>query len=256
MITPLRLSALLFLGLTASAADQWTQFRGPNGSGVDSSAGYPVEFSPPKTVVWETAIPYGQSSPVLAGGRVYLTASEPDKLLTICLDAKTGKELWRRAIPRKKAQTIFRANDPASPPPAADENGVVAFFAEFGLVAYSADGKTAGTCLSVHSRTSMAWPHRRFLRAAWWCRFAINRAAPSCWRWTAPGASAGRLRVPPWTSVGPLRWCFSPNSSYSVPLASIPTISIPANPAGGCPALPEVGWGLPSRWETLCFSPL
>lgn len=43
--------------------------------------------------------------------------------------------------PRKKAQTIFRANDPASPTPAADENGVVAFFAEFGLVAYSADGK-------------------------------------------------------------------------------------------------------------------
>ena len=129
---------LLFLTLTA---DQWTQFRGPNGSGVDSSAGYPVEFSPTKNVVWKTAIPYGQSSPVLAGGHVYLTASEPDKLLTICLDAKTGKELWRRAIPRKKPQTIFRANDPASPTPAADGNGVVAFFAEFGVTAYSADGK-------------------------------------------------------------------------------------------------------------------
>jgi outer membrane protein assembly factor BamB len=133
--------AFLFLGLTASAADQWTQFRGPNGSGVDSSAGYPAEFSPTKNVVWKMAVPYGQSSPVLAGGHVYLTASEPDKLLTICLDAKTGRELWRRAVARKKPQTIFRANDPASPTPAADENGVVAFFAEFGLVAYSADGK-------------------------------------------------------------------------------------------------------------------
>jgi outer membrane protein assembly factor BamB len=136
-----RLSALPLLCLLASAADQWTQFRGPNGSGVDSSSGYPIEFSPTKNVVWKTTIPFGQSSPVLAGGHVYLTASEPDKLLTICLNAKTGRELWRRAIARKKPQTIFRVNDPASPTPVADENGVVAFFAEFGLISYSADGK-------------------------------------------------------------------------------------------------------------------
>ncbi|HEV3198694.1 MAG TPA: PQQ-binding-like beta-propeller repeat protein [Bryobacteraceae bacterium] len=100
-----------------------------------------MEFSPSKNVVWRTAIPFAQSSPVLAGGRVYLTASEPDKLLTICLDAKTGRELWRRALPRQNPQGIFRANDPASPTPVADKDGVVAFFAEFGLVAYSADGK-------------------------------------------------------------------------------------------------------------------
>lgn len=141
-----RLCALPILALLATAADNpWSQFRGPNGSGVDSSSGYPTEFSPAKNVVWKTAIPYAQSSPVLAGGRVYLTASEPDKLLTICIDAKTGKQLWRRAILRKKPQNIFRANDPASPTPVADENGVVSFFAEFGLVAYSVDGKDLWT---------------------------------------------------------------------------------------------------------------
>src|SRR5713101_8045106 len=132
----LRVCAFLLVGLVVAAADnQWTQFRGPNGSGVDSSAGYPVEFSPSKNVVWKTAIPFAQSPPVLAGGRVYLTASEPDKLITICLHAKTGRELWRRALPRKNPQALFRANDPASSTPVADENGVVAFFAEFGLVA-------------------------------------------------------------------------------------------------------------------------
>jgi outer membrane protein assembly factor BamB len=140
------LCALPLLGLIAAAADDhWTQFRGPNGSGVDSASGYPVEFSPSKNVIWKKEIPYGQSSPVVAGGHVYLTASEPTKLLTICLDAKTGRELWRREIQRKKPQAIFRANDPASPTPAADENGVVVFFAEFGLAAYSADGKDRWT---------------------------------------------------------------------------------------------------------------
>jgi outer membrane protein assembly factor BamB len=132
-------------GIDRGSADdplkQWAQFRGPNASGVDSAAGYPVEFSPSKNVVWKTAVPYGQSSPVIAGGHVYLTASDPNRLLTICLDAKTGRELWRREKPRVKKPETFRANDPASPTPVADENGVVAFFAEFGLVAYSPEGK-------------------------------------------------------------------------------------------------------------------
>src|SRR5438876_94979 len=123
------LCALLFSFMIAAGADSgWTQFRGPNGSGVDSAAGYPVEFSPSKNVVWKKAVPFGQSSPVVAGGRVYLTASEGDRLLTICIDAKTGRELWKREIRRQRSHKLFRANDPASPTPVADESGVVAFF--------------------------------------------------------------------------------------------------------------------------------
>lgn len=138
---PVRLCALPLLALIAAGADkQWSQFRGPNGSGVDSAGGYPVDFSPSKNVVWKKAVPYGQSSPVVAGDRVYLTASEGNRLLTVCFDAKTGAQLWQREI-RKKPQQIFRANDPASPTPAADPGGVVAFFPDFGLVAYTADGK-------------------------------------------------------------------------------------------------------------------
>ncbi len=138
--------ALPLLALIAAGADErWTQFRGPNGSGVDSATGYPVEFSPSKNVVWKKTVPYGQSSPVVAAGRVYFTASEGDKLLTICLDAKTGRQLWQREIQRKKAHQIFRANDPASPTPVADENGVVVFFADFGLAAYMPDGKDRWT---------------------------------------------------------------------------------------------------------------
>src|SRR5258708_1060785 len=124
---------------------QWPRFRGPNGSGVDSTAGYPVDFSPTKNVVWKRSVPYGQSSPVVAGGRVFLTASEGDRLLTICLDARSGRELWRREIRREHANKIFRANDPASPTPAADANGVVVFFPDLGLIAYTNEGKERWT---------------------------------------------------------------------------------------------------------------
>jgi outer membrane protein assembly factor BamB len=137
----LQVLALPLLIAASNADGQWTGFRGPNGSGVDSATGYPVEFSPTKNVVWKTPVPFGQSSPIVVRGRLFLTASEGDRLLTICLDARTGKELWRREIRRERAHKLFRANDPASPTPAADDSGVYVFFPDFGLVSYTTEGK-------------------------------------------------------------------------------------------------------------------
>lgn len=136
----MRLLGMVLLGAVA-AYGEWPRFRGPNGSGVETGAGYPAEFSPTKNVVWKAAVPYGQSSPIVVKGKVFLTASEGDQLLTICLDAGSGKELWRRGVKRERAAKLFRANDPASPTPTADESGVYAFFADFGLVSYTLDGK-------------------------------------------------------------------------------------------------------------------
>jgi len=134
--------SLALVTLAASRADaQWAQFRGPNGSGVASGVGYPVEFSSTKNVVWKVAVPYAPSSPVVAGGRVFLTASQGDRLLTLSLDAVTGREVWRSEIPRARTHKIYPANDPASPTPVADDKGVVVFFPDFGLVAYSVEGK-------------------------------------------------------------------------------------------------------------------
>lgn len=130
--------AALAVGDPASA--QWPQFRGPNGSGVDAGTGYPVAFSPASAVVWKTALPYGQSSPVVVGSQVYVTARDGDQLVTIALDAETGRERWRRGVAPARWTEAYKANDPASPSPAADAQGVVVFFADVGLIAYAADG--------------------------------------------------------------------------------------------------------------------
>jgi outer membrane protein assembly factor BamB len=139
------LCCLVLIGAASRADAQWSRFRGPNGSGVDSSAGYPVEFSPSKNVAWKTAVPYGQSSPVVVGTRLYGTASDGDRLITFSLDTRTGRELWRREVRRERPQNAYKANDPASPTPAADASGVVAFFPEFGLVAYNNEGQVRWT---------------------------------------------------------------------------------------------------------------
>ena len=133
---------LLLVGLAgaAPAAAQWGQFRGPNGSGVDTATGYPVAFSPTERVVWKAALPFAQSSPVVVGSQLYVTASEGGRLLTVCLDAATGRERWRREIKPDRSAALYKANDPASPTPVADDQGVVVFFADVGLVAYAPDG--------------------------------------------------------------------------------------------------------------------
>src|SRR5580704_15072375 len=102
-----RIGCLLLFCVTAATAQEWPRFRGPNGSGVSDAAGLPVEFSPAKNVVWKTAVPFGRSSPVVSGDRIFVTASEGDKLLTLCFDSKTGRQLWRRQIVRKRVTSTL-----------------------------------------------------------------------------------------------------------------------------------------------------
>ena len=133
------------LAAASPASAQWGQFRGPNGGGVDTATGYPVAFSPTEHVVWKAALPFARSSPVVVGSHLYVTATEGERLLTICLDAATGRERWRRETPRTHKHEIYRANDPAAPTPVADADGVIVFFADFGLAAYAPDGKAQWT---------------------------------------------------------------------------------------------------------------
>ena len=126
--------------LTATATDQWLQFRGPNGSGVAESAKPPAEFGANKNLAWKTAVPFARSSPVVTADKVFLTASEGDKLITLALDRKTGKIVWQREVVRPRQMVIYKANDPASPSPVSDGKNVFAFFAELGLISYGPNG--------------------------------------------------------------------------------------------------------------------
>jgi outer membrane protein assembly factor BamB len=133
------------LALTTALAEEWSQFRGPNGTGVSPTTGLPQEFGPNKNVVWKTELPPGHSSPVLTRDRIFITAHTKEKqtykLLVICLDRATGKLLWQREVPRTRTGRLQNVNGPASPSPVTDGSNVYVFFQEFGLVSYDAAGK-------------------------------------------------------------------------------------------------------------------
>jgi outer membrane protein assembly factor BamB len=135
-------------GLRAEEPDTWTQFRGPNGTGVSTAGRLPTVFGPQSSVVWKVPLPPGHSSPVLAGNRIFLTAHTAEKtsdyrLLVIALDRATGKRVWEREVPRRQKARLENVNGPASPSPVTDGERVYAFFQEFGLVAFTVDGREA-----------------------------------------------------------------------------------------------------------------
>ena len=144
----LPIAAFIALGqLTTGLAEDWSQFRGPNGSGVAATSNLPVEFAPNKNEICKTELPPGHSSPVLTKDRIFVTAysevktKEKHKLLVIALDRQTGKLLWQREVPRSREGRLQNVNGPASPSPVTDGSNVYVFFQEFGMISYDGAGR-------------------------------------------------------------------------------------------------------------------
>jgi outer membrane protein assembly factor BamB len=136
------LAGVIFVHMAglAIASDDWSRFRGPNGSGVAIARGLPLEFGPDKNVIWKTELPPGHSSPILTETRIFLTAFEGENLLTICIERTTGKILWQKQVTRDRQEKLDQRNNPASPSPATDGENVYVFFADYGLISYDLAG--------------------------------------------------------------------------------------------------------------------
>ncbi len=130
MVLPMNARALsLFLfvpSLSASFAFDWPQFRGPLGQGHAPGATVPTEWSAEKAVAWK--VPVGGkawSSPVIAGGTIYLTTAVTDddglSLRAQARSLKDGKLLWDREVFQRDDEGGFhKKNSHASPTPIID----------------------------------------------------------------------------------------------------------------------------------------
>ncbi len=135
------LLAVLLLGCAVAAAEDWTRFRGPNGSGLAADGRYPERLDPAANLVWKAAVRTAKSSPVLTDDRIFVTAFEDEQLFTQCFDRTSGELLWERAEPRRREADMNRLNEPASISPVTDGENVYVFFRDFGLISYGPDGE-------------------------------------------------------------------------------------------------------------------
>jgi len=149
------------------AADApWPQFRGPGSNGIAGAAGLPTQWSATRNVRWRTPVAgAGWSSPIIAGGRIFLTAAigtedkEPPKKglyfggnrdkptdshrwMVYAFDFETGKLAWEREVHRGvPAIARHLKNTFASETPATDGERVYAWFGSAGLFCFSLEGK-------------------------------------------------------------------------------------------------------------------
>jgi outer membrane protein assembly factor BamB len=126
-------------------AQEWTRFRGRNGTGISPAKGLPATITPQNTA-WKIALPgVGHSSPVMWGKRLFVTSAEQTaaKRHLLCYSTADGKEMWRQTF-TFAPYTIHQYNTSASATPCVDEERVYCTWSSnegFIVAAFTHEGK-------------------------------------------------------------------------------------------------------------------
>jgi outer membrane protein assembly factor BamB len=155
-------SVWLFLVLTGPsvfAAENWPQWRGPDGNSVSKATGLPVQWSKESGIVWKCPLPgEGNSTPAIWDDSIFVTAQKDDKLLLVKVHKGTGKIDWTREVgsgtavrssPAKAPkgeksrgqQKFHNLHNLASPSPVTDGQRVFVHFGNGDLAAYDFAGQ-------------------------------------------------------------------------------------------------------------------
>jgi len=125
---------LLILIVTCSfslQAQNWQQWRGPNGDGTSSETGLPVKWDSVTNVVWKVPVPgNGYSSPVIWKDKLFLSTAikETQEKALLCYDCKTGKLLWQKTVVKGPFEGKHDNNGYASGTPSTDGQRVFVSF--------------------------------------------------------------------------------------------------------------------------------
>ena len=114
-VTRVLFAAWIFVCAAAAAA--WPQWRGPFHDGSTVESNLPSCWSETSNVAWKTAMPGpGASTPVVCGGRVFLTTlvmqpgtNKWTDVAGVCADARTGAILWQKTLGPDRTRQGYNA---------------------------------------------------------------------------------------------------------------------------------------------------
>src|SRR5689334_17850625 len=125
-------SVLRFASWTAALvassglAQDWPQWRGPARDGKALAFSAPKSWPKELTRQWKVTVGDGVATPALVGDRLYVFARMEGAETTRCLDATTGKELWKDnydALPASGSASSF--SGPRASPTVAEGKVIV-----------------------------------------------------------------------------------------------------------------------------------
>jgi len=172
--------SLLLAGVNATANDaseynannasNWMTWRGPNETGVSSTAKPPIVWSEEKNIKWKVELEgHGLSTPIIFRDKVFLLAAkntgivdpslpkpedQPKRVfgikhpnttyefIVVCLDRNTGKQLWRSVATEKIPHEGHHGDASFAPSsPVTDGEKLYCWFGSAGLFCYDISGK-------------------------------------------------------------------------------------------------------------------
>ena len=145
MKRPTKLLTLAFLSAlltSASHGENWAHWRGPNFDGSSGETKLPTEFSKTNNVKWTASLPGpSAATPIIWDDRVFVSSTDirTKALRGLCLDAKTGKELWNQEVGNRFSQDDY--SNFASPSPVTDGKLVYFYYGTGDLAAFDFSGK-------------------------------------------------------------------------------------------------------------------
>ena len=142
--------------------EDWPAWRGKLGDGTinDTICSSRLEAAG-RSGMENTNPGKGHASPIIIGERIYLVAvmEETETRELLCLDRKSGKELWRKVVLKSPLERVHRLNSRASSTPSCDGERIYLSFLDQNhmfVAAYDLDGNKLWECARAYSPAYMA----------------------------------------------------------------------------------------------------
>src|ERR1051325_7658245 len=201
--------ALITLSAEAAAVKGWLGWRGPHQTGYSLEKGLPDEINAAQPL-WTADYP-GQSTPVIANGKVYIMGylgGGPDLQEGIgCFDAETGKMLWSQRYNDFLSDVIYLRYSTSSPVIDPETGNVYMQGTQGILAAFTGDGKWLWEHSLMEEYGRMTFPNSRTASPLIDKDLVITRGITS--NWGAPGAPGDRFYAFD-KKTGELVWSSSP----------------------------------------------
>jgi len=128
------IAVLIIFSNTNAFSQDWSQWRGTNRdskvTGFKSPTSWPAELKQD----WKVTVGSGDATPVLAGNKIYLNTRQGDQEVILCLDAATGKELWKNTYAAMAVTGPSASQHPGPRGTPAFSNGKVVTFGASGIL--------------------------------------------------------------------------------------------------------------------------
>jgi outer membrane protein assembly factor BamB len=86
---------LILMNSRNAFSQDWPQWRGVDRDCVVTGFHDPSEWPPSLKQVWKISVGSGDATPILIGDKIYLNTRQGNNEVVLCLDAATGKEIWK-----------------------------------------------------------------------------------------------------------------------------------------------------------------